>query len=218
MSAKRLRVRPKAPVELFDHEGNLVCRLLHFTLEVPTSGGEGASSVSSSSTRAGDSQRVSEEIETVWAHYVEVMNPRAKKLDSEARRIIADALKVATVVECCSAIDGCRASTFHMGDNDRGRKYNRLSQILKGKRASAQGPGRTTREQIDLFLDIAAKSGVQSGVTSASPARVRQAKEQVRNALTFPGDAEVVKRGEESAAWLATHGIRLIDDRWVVGE
>lgn len=140
-------------------------------------------------------------IEQVWSEYVAVHSPRRKELDAEARKIIREALKVASAAECCGAIRGNKASGFHQGDNPRRKKYNRLSQILKGKRGF-----RTTREQIDLFLDIAAKSGLQSSNTSVDPATLRQAKQDVIDAWTYPGDEQVVKRGEESAAWLAQHG------------
>lgn len=137
----------------------------------------------------------------VWRHYVEAMKPRSRELDEQTRRIIRDALKVASVEECKRAISACRASAFHMGENDRRRKYNRISQILKGRQGKE-----TTRERIDFFLDVGARLGVQSGVTSADPARVRQAKREVLDAWEFPGDEMVVRRGEESARWLREHG------------
>lgn len=148
------------------------------------------------------------EVEQVWATYVDLMQPRRKDIDAEGRQIIRAALQVATVNECQGAIAGCRSSSFHMGQNDRGKKYNALGQILKSKRG-----GRTTREQIDFFLDLADKSGAstgsQSGVTSVDPATVRQAKRDVLDAWEFPGDPTVVKRGKESEEWLVEQGWRV---------
>jgi hypothetical protein len=134
------------------------------------------------------------------------MHPRKSTLDAEGQRIIRDALKVATVQECQRAIIGCEASDFHM---KRGRyaqrpgpKHNALSKILKGKRS-----GRTTREQIDLFLEIADRAGAASGgVPSADPAKVSQAKRDVLTAWEFPGDDHSVRRGEEAKRWLEIHG------------
>lgn len=143
----------------------------------------------------------------VWAHYVEVMQPRNKQLDPAARALIRDALKVATAVECCRAIDGCRASAFHMGANDRGKKYNRLSQILKGKRGI-----RTTREQMDLFLDIAEKVGVGPSVSSADPARLAEAKRNVLTGWEFPKSGQAQEMAKVGAAWLAQHHIRVERD------
>lgn len=148
----------------------------------------------------------------VWKVYVEVMNPRNKGLGPEERRLINEALKVATVSECQNAIRGCRASTFHMGENDRRRKYNRLSQILKGRGAQGQGRARTTRETIDYFLDIYAKSGGESHVPSVDNAKLREAKQDVRDALEFPGDVHLADRGGEARRWLEEHGFKVAID------
>ncbi len=145
--------------------------------------------------------------ETVWAHYVDTMNPRHKALDADTRKIIAAALKVASVGECCQAISGCAKSDFHMGRNDRGRKYNQITQILKGKRGSA-----TARERIDFFIDLAEKSGVQSGVPSASNARIQSAKQDVRDAHEMPGDEHVARRGKESEEYLTDQGWTITRD------
>ena len=126
------------------------------------------------------------------------MQPRANDLDPETRRLIGHPLKVASVEECKRAIDGCRASDFHMGANDRSKRYNRLSHILKGKRGE-----RTTREQIDLFLDIGDRRGATAGVSSV---KVRQPKEEVRDAWQFPGNRGVVERGEAAERWLVEQG------------
>jgi hypothetical protein len=97
----------------------------------------------------------SKDIERVWARYVERMSPRRKEPDAEQRRIIAGALKVASAQECCQAVDGCAASDFHMKrgayEGRSGARYNTLSHVLRGKRG-----GRTTREQIDYLIDLAA--------------------------------------------------------------
>ena len=70
--------------------------------------------------------------------------PRRTELDKEGTEIITAALNHATADECKRAIDGCAASPFHMGQNDKRRKFNGLSQILKGKRAGGprQRPSR----------------------------------------------------------------------------
>lgn len=150
-------------------------------------------------------------VDAVWAHYCNVMHPRSNVADSEQRRLIRDALKTSprtssdaldgAVAELCRAIDGCAASPFHMGTNDRGKKYNRVSNIFKGKRG-----GRTTREQIDMFLEIAEKAGSQSDVPAASAGRVQQARRYVLDGWEYPNDAVVVERAEEAKAWLVEQG------------
>lgn len=148
----------------------------------------------------------------VWGHYVKVMEPRKKELDPETRRTINNALKVAEVDECNKAISGNKASSYHQGENKQGRKYNKISHILRGRSGQGPAPARTTRETIDFFLDIAAKSGVESHVPSVDPARVRQAKQDVRDALEFPGDERVVERGMEATRWLEQMGFAVVKD------
>jgi hypothetical protein len=143
----------------------------------------------------------------VWEHFVATMTPRNKGLDKDTRAIINAALKVATIQECKDAISGCAHSTWHMGDNDRHRKYNQISQILKGKRGQM-----TTRERIDFFLDIGEKSGVQSGVLSGDPGRIQGAKQDVRDANEMPGDEHVARRGKQSEEYLVGLGWRVERD------
>jgi hypothetical protein len=143
----------------------------------------------------------------VWAHYVATMNPRKKDLDPDTRKLINAALKVATVEECNRAISGCAASSFHMGENDRGRKYNQISQILKGKRGA-----QTTRERIDFFIDLAEKSGVQSGFPSGDAGRIRSAKQDIRDAHEMPGDDHIVERAKTSEEYLVSLGWRIERD------
>jgi hypothetical protein len=218
---RRSRFTVDASGQLVDREGHVLGRLVSLTLETPEAAGTIGVAVPSGEQQeledvepptpsAPNTARAQAEmIERVWAHYVEVMKPRNRELDPQARGVIRDALKVATEVECKDAITGCAKSTFHMGQNDRRKRYNALSQILKGKRG-----GRTTREQIDFFLDVAekagARSGVQSGVTSASSGKISQARRAVLDAWEFPGDGLVVSRGEEAARWLRAQGWRVV--------
>lgn len=139
----------------------------------------------------------------VWAHYVAVMQPRRAALDEQERRLIRDALKVATAVELTRAIDGCKASSFHMGQNERRKAYNKLSQIVRGRRGKE-----TTRERIDFFIEIADKAGVaKSGVQSADPVKVKDNKRRVMAGWEFPNDAIVVRQAQAAEAWLKEAGI-----------
>lgn len=146
-------------------------------------------------------------IDEVWAHYVRVLKPREKTAGDEERKIIREALRVATVAECKRAIDACASSGFHMGENDKRRKYNSLSQILKAK-----PPRYTTRERIDFFLDLAASPARAGFDPTGDPARIAQAKQDVLDGLAFPGDALVVSKGEEAAAWLVQQGWQIDKD------
>jgi len=117
----------------------------------------------------------------VWTHYLSAFNPRRKEPDEGQRKIIRDALTVASVEECRRCIDACAASDFHQqrGDGQKaGRKHNRIGDILKPKRASQYGGGYTQRERIDFWLDRAAESG---GLTEEERDRIREEWVEARN-------------------------------------
>ncbi|MDQ1584471.1 MAG: hypothetical protein QOF36_2525 [Microbacteriaceae bacterium] len=147
----------------------------------------------------------------VWATYVEAMEPRDKALHPAERKLINEALKVATVAECQRSIWGCRRSPFHMGDNAKRRKYNRLSHILKGKRGV-----RTLREQIDFMLDLADKHGVGdldatgSEQTVIDPAKLERMKRQVFRAFDMADSAQAAEQAERAEQWLNEHGWQVI--------
>lgn len=203
---------------LREKDGTPFAKLVSITVEVidpDAAGGQGgavqgdqlglspnAVDAPASAGNSGSSGSKYDPVLDVWQHYVTVMKPRHAGLDPQQRATIRDALKVGTVSELKRCIDGCAASDFHMGKNDRRRKYNSLTQILKAKRG-----GRTVREQIDFFLDLAEKSGVQSGVPSGDPARLSSAKRDVLDAVDFPTDVHVQERGRESETWLRQQGI-----------
>jgi hypothetical protein len=140
----------------------------------------------------------------VWATYAETMKVR-RVMDAGDRQTIVAALKVATVPECQRAIAGCSASDWHMGRDPQtaGKSYKQLSQILKGKRG-----GRTTREQIDFFIEIADKAGLGSeGVLPVDPVKLSRAKQAVMTAWEFPADDHHAAAGAEAREWLAQHGV-----------
>lgn len=201
---------------LVDREGVVLGRITSVTIETPERGDKGGVVFPSEERQGSGSENqppapseITKRIDEVLTCYAEVMEPRGGygSLGAEERKVVREALRVASVEECCRAIKGCKASGFHMGENERRRKYNRVTQILKGKRG-----GKTTREQIDMFLDIAEKAGLQSGNTSADPSRVAQAKREVLDGWEFPTDAEAVERAKRARAWLEQNGITVGQD------
>lgn len=150
-------------------------------------------------------------IDAVLTHYAEVMKPRNTVFGAQERKVVREALKVATVGECKRAISACAESDYHMkrGEYARrnGAKYNKLSQILRGRQGKE-----TTRERIDFFLERGESAGGSAGVPTADHAKIRAAMQQVRDGWQFPGDVLVVRQGEEAASWLATHGYTIIRD------
>lgn len=117
----------------------------------------------------------------VWNHYLSAFSPRRKEPDEGQRKIIRDALKVASVSELKTCIDACAGSDFHQqrgGGKVAGRKHNRIGDILKPKRASQYGSGYTQRERIDFWLDRADKTG---GQTQEDRDRIREEWVAARN-------------------------------------
>lgn len=182
---------------LRDRHGVVFGRLESLTIAW---GVRGVKEESKTTTKEGGVGETTAAIDAVLAHYVAVMKPRSTmKFGEDDRRLVREALKVATVDELRRAIDGCSLSPFHMGQNDRRKKYTRLSHILKGKQGI-----RTTREQIEMFLEIA--DGAVTQAATGIPAWVRE-----NLLLERDGDAdndEVRRRIEKAAAWLSDHGFR----------
>ena len=216
MSDKAIKLTMGKDRKLRDEAGNVVGILVGLEVEVDATsltGGSGAVVEEPQQSLGltldvGGRERASnngeiDAVREVWNHYVAVMKPRHTGLDPQQRAIIREALKMGTKSELMRCIDGCASSDFHMGKNDRKKKYNSLSQILKAKRG-----GRTLREQIDFFLDLAERNGAaKSGVPSGDHARLSAAKRDVLDALDFPSDDHVQDRGRESEAWLRQNGI-----------
>jgi hypothetical protein len=68
-------------------------------------------------------------------------HPKAK-LDKKRKAIITSALKQYSVEELKQAIDGCSKSAFHLGQNERGQKYDGIGLILRDA------------EQIEKFISL----------------------------------------------------------------
>lgn len=145
----------------------------------------------------------------VWATYARVMKVR-RVMDAGDVLTINAALKVASVEECQRAIAGCAASDWHMGRDPQtgGKSYKQLTQILKGKRG-----GRTTREQIDLFIEIADKKGAGSeGIDAVDQVKLSRHKSAVMTAWEFPADDRAAAAGDEARLWLDKHGVEVVMD------
>ncbi len=93
------------------------------------------------------SQKISQKILEVFAYWQSVLNHPRAKFDKKRKKMITDALKMFEVAELKKAIDGCRLSKFHMGENDRCTKYTSIS-IIFGRGA----------EQTEKFIELASSS------------------------------------------------------------
>lgn len=69
----------------------------------------------------------------IFAHWVFMLgkNPRRTALGPDRRRLIRKWLAMYEEETLLLAIEGCAASAFHAGDNDRGTVYNDLELILR---------------------------------------------------------------------------------------
>jgi hypothetical protein len=82
----------------------------------------------------------------VFEHWCAVMDKPRAQLDSKRCKLIGARLAEGYDVETlCRAIDGCRASLWHQGANDRGRKFDDIALICRDA------------QHVDQFLEIATK-------------------------------------------------------------
>ncbi|MCD6477864.1 MAG: hypothetical protein J7K87_02575, partial [Candidatus Aenigmarchaeota archaeon] len=73
-----------------------------------------------------------EEAKEVFRYWQQVFNhPQAKLTKDRQRKIEARLKEGYTVEQCKKAINGCRASPYHMGDNERGKVYDSISLIFR---------------------------------------------------------------------------------------
>jgi hypothetical protein len=146
------------------------------------------------------------EVWLVWAYWRDRRQPRRSELEPSQAKLIAKALKVATVVEIKRAIDELLSDEWH-----RERGLLNLSTLL----ATRPG-GPTLRDQIDRWLDKAQTSTSTSTAPSTERASLRhrgirqplvdQWINQVRNnigtGLVLPEFDEETKQGLSAARTL----------------
>lgn len=74
------------------------------------------------------------QIRLVFEHWLAVMrrNPKTTKLDGKRKGKVRARLREGrSVADLCRAIDGCRASSWHMGDNPEGKRHDDLELICR---------------------------------------------------------------------------------------
>jgi hypothetical protein len=75
---------------------------------------------------------VADPVIEVFGHWQTVMASPRSQLDDKRRKAIKRALKDGyTPAQLRTAVDGCAASAWHMGQNDRRTKYNGIELILR---------------------------------------------------------------------------------------
>lgn len=89
------------------------------------------------------SQKPTAPIEDLWKHWVDVMGSPRSVLDTNRRGRLVWALSMFSLETCKRAIDGCKSSAFHMGENDRKARYNGIGLIFRNA------------EQVERFVELA---------------------------------------------------------------
>jgi hypothetical protein len=128
---------------------------------------------------------------------------RLRELSPSRRRLIARALKEATVDECCEALEGLFASSWH-----KSKGYHDLSHAF----GWSPQDKRPLREKIDGHIDEAKRAGAGTRrVTSDQEATLARAKDAVRAQAAYPGNETAQKKGQAAREWLREHGIEVIE-------
>jgi hypothetical protein len=159
--------------------------------------GEGDSSAAPSGGRTAVSEVLSFYDETFEKH---------TDWGEDDRREVRAALEIKSVADLKKAIVGNKLSGFHQGENDRRKKYNTLSHIIRGKQGK-----KTRREVIDYFIGVFEEhKGAGGSVVDreADPAIIRTRKEEIRRAHRLPGDEEALERSRRAEVWLEERGIK----------
>ena len=84
-----------------------------------------------------------EDIERIFDAWRSVLDHPKAQLDEKRTKIIAERLKDFTADELCRVPEGARRSSFHMGQNDRARKYDDIRILFRDA------------EQVEKFLELA---------------------------------------------------------------
>lgn len=84
-------------------------------------------------------QSRSELVKMVFDHYVKVMDKPRARLDDKRKICINRALQTYTARELSEAITGYTHSPFHMGENDRHRRYDDIELLLRDARRIEEG-------------------------------------------------------------------------------
>jgi len=153
----------------------------------------------------GDEKKPQDAVSDVLSFYVATFGPR--KWGEEDKREVRAALEIASVLEIQEAIQGNKLSAYHQGENPKGKKYNTLGHIIRGKQGK-----RTRRENIDMFREIlekarASSGGIKAAASGADPAIIKTRKEEVRRSHRLAHDQEAQERGSRAEAWLREQGI-----------
>jgi hypothetical protein len=71
------------------------------------------------------------DVELVFEHWKKAHNHTKAQLDDKRRKLIRDALKLYSAQDLMRCIDGYKRSAWHMGQNDRKKKFDGIEIFLR---------------------------------------------------------------------------------------
>lgn len=130
-------------------------------------------------------------VERIFDHWRSAMGHAKARLDDARRKRIRAAMKFGySEADCIAAIDGCRSSPFHMGQNDRGTRYDALDLIFRNA------------DQIDKFIAMAPARAGSTARASAAGEPLTYA-EKARHAAYRSACNRLGREKPDEAQWVA---------------
>lgn len=133
--------------------------------------------------------------ERVFAHWVFMLGRKRAALGPARRKVIERALGLYDEATLMLAIEGCAASAWHAGENDRGRSFDDIELILRDEahveRFAAEGEA--LRDRVRRRAETAEK--VVPIETAADPAAIAAQRLALREAAARLAGRKVAARG-----------------------
>lgn len=85
------------------------------------------------------SRELTKKIEAVWGGYTQIMAKPRARLDDKRRGLIRRALDLYTHEELVNAVKGYTYSPFHMGDNDKRKRWDDIELLLRDAKHIDEG-------------------------------------------------------------------------------
>lgn len=103
-------------------------------------------------------------VDRLFEHWRTAMQKPAAKLSPKRERLIRARLKEFTEDQLIAAVNGCKGSAFHMGENDRAQRYDSIELIFR------------STEKVEAFLELA---GQTQATTSGPPDNIEAYKREL---------------------------------------
>lgn len=119
-----------------------------------------------------------ESVLAVFNHWSIIMGHTRARMDLKRAQVIRERMRDGyTIEDLCLAIDGCAASAFHMGENDRRQVYDSITLILRDA------------DHVDKFI--------RAGETAHKMIQQRQERVEKEEAAKAPPSPEEIEKVRE---------------------